>query len=404
LRAASELVLAARPREGERGRTLDYVDSRLSFLFDPADVAKVLDRLPHLRAAIPDPAQEGQESAAFHAMRKSERQLYRVLSNVHYEHLDALLRSLDFCIGRGFTQPTILRTRARSAFAAALSEVYVAEHLLGCGFEVEGLELEKEADPVPELVAYKDSLAIAVEVYAPLEWEGLGELMDELTSALKNLDLPLDYRFEARVEQLEQFDAEHRLLFIHPGELARGLDGKTRERVVTPLLDEVERRLRADEREVRVAHEEHSLNIRVRVEVEDVEQSRDRLPARWGVSSPPGLSGYAPEGMFDRLVHRRVRRKAARRQAPRSQLAPLSLLVVDLARAELTSELSHSGYRARFEQTLRERLGDGLLGYDLIAFCESRSGAARLQLHFLMSEDAIEPAAREALFGDQLAR
>jgi hypothetical protein len=80
----------------------------------------------------------------------------------------------------------------------------------------------------------------------------------------------------------------------------------------------------------------------VRVELEDVEQTRERLPARWGVSSPPGLSGYAPEGMFDRLVHRRVRRKAAKGQA--------------------------------------------------------------LQLHFLMSEDAIDPAAGDALFGDQLAR
>jgi hypothetical protein len=142
----------------------------------------------------------------------------------------------------------------------------------------------------------------------------------------------------------------------------------------------------------------------VRVEVEEVEQSRERLPARWGVASPPGLSGHAPEGMFDRLVHCRVRRKAAKGQAPRSGLARISLLVVDLARAELTSELTHSGYRARFEETLRERLGADLLGYDLIAFCESRGGAARLQLHFLMSEDDVEPAAGEALFGDQLAR
>lgn len=380
------------------------MNARLSFLFDPADVAKVLDRLPQLRSVIPDPAREGQESVAFRGMRKSERQLYRVLSNVHYEHLDALLRSLDFCVGRGFTQPTMLRTRARSAFAAAVSEVYVAEHLLNRGFGVEGLESEKGADTVPELVTRKDSLAIAVEVYAPLEWEGLGELMDELTSGVENLDLPFDYRFEARVEQLAQFDAEHRLLLIHPGELARGLDGKTRERIVTPLLDEVERWLSAGEREVRVAHEERPLNVRVRVELEDVEETRERLPARWGVSSPPGLSGYAPEGMFDRLVHRRVRRKAAKGQAPRSGLVPLSLLVVDLARAQLTSELSHSGYRARFEQTLRERLGDDLLGYDLIAFCESRSRPARLQLHFLMREDAVDPAAGDALFGGQLAQ
>jgi hypothetical protein len=135
--------------------------------------------------------------------------------------------------------------------------------------------------------------------------------------------------------------------------LARGLDRNTRDRIVTPLLDAVERRLGAGEREVRVADDERPLNIRVRVEVDELEQSRERLPARWGVSSPPGLSGYA---------------------------------------------------RARFEKTLRERLGDDLLGYDLIAFCESRAAAARLQLHFLISEDAIDSASGEAHFGDQLPR
>lgn len=364
----------------------------------------VLDRFPHLRAAIPDSAQEGEESVAFPGMRKSERQLYRVLSNAHYEHLDALLRSLDFCIGRGFTQPTILRTRARGAFAPALSEVYVARHLLQSEFEVEALDLAKGSDPVPELVARRGSLAIAVEVYTPLEWDGLDQLMDDLSSRVKNLDLPLDYRFELRVAQLEQFDAEHRLLFIHPGELAHGLDAPTRERIATPLLDQVERRLCCDERAVRVAHDERALNIGVRLGIDEIEQSRERLPARWGVISSTGLSGYAPEGMFDRLVRRRVRRKAAKGQAPQSGLAPISLLVVDLARAELTSELSHAGYHARFEETLRERLGAELPGYDLIAFCESRASPEKLQLHFLICEPAVDAAVGEALFGDQLAR
>jgi hypothetical protein len=137
------------------GRTVEDVNSRLLFLFDPVEVAEVLGGLPHLRTAIPDPAQEGEESVDFVGMRKSERQLCRVLSNVHYEHLDALLRSLDFCIGRGFTQPTILRTRARGPFASALSELHVAEHFLGRGFELEPLDLAKGSDPVPEFMRAK---------------------------------------------------------------------------------------------------------------------------------------------------------------------------------------------------------------------------------------------------------
>jgi len=34
-----------------------------------------------------------------------------------------------------------------------------------------------------------------------------------------------------------------------------------------------------------------------------------------------------------------------------------------------------------YEEALRERLGTDLVGYDLIAFCESR-GPGALQLHF----------------------
>lgn len=373
-----------------------------AFLFDPAHVRKLLQDLPHLQKALPDPAQEGEPSTAFPSARKCERHVYRVFSNVHYQHLEALLRALDLCIERGFTQPTILRTRARSAFRPALSELHIAEHLILRGFEVEGLDRQKGSDLVPELVARRGSLAIAVEVYAPREWEGLAALMDELAD-VQNLDLPLDFSFAVRVEQLERFDPEHRLLFIHPGELARGLDADRRERIVTPLLTEVETRLAAGEREVRVARDERDLNVRVSVEIDNVEQSRERLPERRGVISPPGLSGYAPEGMFDRLVHRRVRAKAAKGQARRSGLAPSSLLVVDLAHAELSSELAHDVYRAKFEQTVRERLGAGLLGYDAVALCQWRSWGNETQLHFLIEEAGVESGIRDAVFGNQLA-
>ena len=117
---------------------------------------------------------------------------------------------------------------ARAAPSCRRSELHVAEHLLRRSFEVDALDLAKRSDPVPEFVARKDTLAIAVEVYAPLKWEGLDELMDELSSGIKNLDLPLDYRFEARVEQLEQFDSAHRLLFIQP-ESSRAASAPRRE-------------------------------------------------------------------------------------------------------------------------------------------------------------------------------
>jgi hypothetical protein len=51
---------------------------------------------------------------------------------------------------------------------------------------------------------------------------------------------------------------------------------------------------------------------------------------------------------------------------------------------------------------LRGRLGGGLLGHDLIAFCDSRSWGSEMHVHFLMSEDHVDPAAARAVFGHPL--
>jgi hypothetical protein len=358
-------------------------------LFDPAEVSKILNRLPHLRAQLAVPDQEGEPSDAFPKARKSPHQIYRVLANTHYRHLEALLDSLEFCVDRGFTQPALLHTRARTAFVSALSELHVAEHLLLQGFEVEGLDTKKGPDPVPELIARGHNLALAVEVYCPRAREGLDELLDEFTDVLKNLDLAFDFRFEVRVDQLERFDSKKRLLFIHPQVLARGLDSKTRSGIVAPMLDEAAARLEADSHPIQVVRDEPDLNIKVTIEINDIQPCRSHLPARIGIISPPGLSGYAPEGMFDRLVRRGVRDKARKGQAPRSKLAPLSLLVVDLSRSEMTTGLPHPSYRRSFEKSLRDKFGAGLLGYDFIAICESTKWGERLHVHFLLAEDRV---------------
>jgi len=143
-------------------------------------------------------------------------------ANVHHPHLAALVRSLDFCIERGFTQPTILRTRARHALLPALSELHAAEHVLLRGCEVEGLDPRKRSNPVPEFVARCRERAVAVEVYSPREWAGLSDLIDELRGVME-VDLPFDFNFAVGVRRLEHLDAHGGLRSIHPGELARAL-------------------------------------------------------------------------------------------------------------------------------------------------------------------------------------
>ncbi|MGH9892034.1 MAG: hypothetical protein ACREA0_08645, partial [bacterium] len=331
------------------------------FLFDPLGIMGLLEGLPTLRDALPDPRREGEQSEAFPNARKTRRQIYRILSNVHYPHLAALLRSLDFCIRSGFEQPTLLRTRAHSAFLSALSELHVAEHFLLRNFDIEGVAGESASGREPEFVVSNDDMTIAVEVYCPREWEGLAELTEALIEGLKNLDLAFDYRFAINVEQLDRFDQAQKLVRLHPAELARLLDGESRQRIFVSLMEEVVARLQRPGGVLRVVREQSEVNLRIAIELKNVQRSRSALPARVGTLSGPSLSGYAPEAMFDRLVARRVRTKARKGQAPGSGLAPLSLLVVDLSHSELTSQLAHPMYRSAFEQSLRQRLEGTLL-------------------------------------------
>lgn len=373
---------------------------RTAYLFDPSDVVQVLRGLPSLGAALGDPAREGEPSTAFPLARKSERQIYRILANDHYEHLAELLRSLDYCLARGFTQPSLLRTRARSNFDSAVSELGAAEHFLLRGFVIEGLDVQRSSEPVPEFLASQGELQIAVEVYRPVEWEGLPALTDQLVETLKSLDVPLDYRFEVQVEQLDRFNEHGELRSVHPAELARQLTSSRLAAIIDPLLEEITQQLRADVPDLQVQNDEQDLNIRVSVGVSDVTSSQSTLPARWGAISPLGLTGYAPEAMFDRLVSARVRRKAARGQG--RVAGRLAILIVDLAASQVTTQLSSPAYLEDFVKSMRRSFDEELPGYEVVAFCESAGAGRQLITHFAQHQDTVSEAVMRALFGSEL--
>ena len=110
--------------------------ARARFLFDPVEVRQMLEGFPSLHGGLADPNREGEKSDSFPAARKSERQIYRVLANLHYPHLRTLVETLDFCIAGGFTQPKLLSTRAHGEFGSALSELRTAKYFLRRGFSV----------------------------------------------------------------------------------------------------------------------------------------------------------------------------------------------------------------------------------------------------------------------------
>lgn len=366
------------------------------YLFDPAAVSERLVSLPHLRDALGDPSAAGEASGAFQHARKSERQIYRVLGNAHYEHLEALLATVDRCLERGFLQPQILRTRAHRPFADALAELHAAGHFVLRDFAIEGLDATKGEASVPDLLIRGRDLEIAVEVYSPLEWEGLWALPDDAMDLLKNLDLPWDYRFEVRLAQLERFE-DGRMITLHPAEISDRLSVDVRQGMLGEVGASVTEQLRGEE-DLRVECDRPALNLGITVELDHVRPTERNLPARTGAIHYPSITGYAPDAMFDRLVGSRIRRKAAKGQAV--DHAALALLLVDLSRSEIQNELREGYYRECFCESLERHFSEGLSGYDVVALCEPVGWNHELHCHFAVVEEHVDSGVPKALFSN----
>ncbi|MGH2499761.1 MAG: hypothetical protein ACRDF0_06715 [Candidatus Limnocylindria bacterium] len=327
-------------------------------------------------------------STSFAGYRKSPLQMYRVLANLHEEHLDALADSIDSCYGQGYVEPKLLRTRARSQFASAISELLTAEHFFLRGFDAQGLDSGKGSERVADLRVKGHGIEALVEVYTPVEWISLDDLDQDVRDAMKNLDEPFEYVWRWDVKQLADFDRsgpQPRLLFLHPEPLNDGLAAdNARAQLVHPLFTEVVAGMRGGAAAPLLAESEHpKLNVRLRLEVEQYAPRTDG-PARAGVNGGPSLSGYRPEAFFSNVV-KKAKRKAAKRQA-RSDGSALEILVVDVTRAKIDSELGHDVYRQMFLNTL-EQTFKRQIPYDLIALCDARSPGHGLRTHFVVRED-----------------
>lgn len=249
---------------------------------------------------------------------------------------------------------------------------------------------------VPDLLLAEDGRQIAVEVYLPQVWEGLAEYRDDLTDAAKNLDVPFDYEFEVRIEQLHEFRGE-KLLFLQPSDLARGLGDPARRRfLLGSLIAELAEQLHPAG-EISEERIDEGLNIRTTLAFRNIKESSGHLPARFGLTSGPPLSGYRPEWFFRRIVERAMS-KAARQQAV-ALGADIAILLIDLSSSELASELRHPTYRRTFEAVLGNAIRGGLAGYDVVALCEARDWSKGFITHFVAYEDSVDEDSIHRMLG-----
>jgi hypothetical protein len=345
--------------------------NRIPFLFDPATVQETLGAFPSLAAEL-DPANEGVAAEWFERVRKSARQVYRVLGNTHYKHLTELLEALDACLAHGFKQPRLLRTRARSSFAPDLAELRVSEHFVLGDCAISGFDDTKGDESVPDLVATsKDGLHVAVEVYCPMTFEHLERFKDDLVTGVKNIDRPFDFGFRIEFKKVVELDPDRmRLVYLHPDVLDAALGDCGRgPALVASILDDLAARLDDPGAALEIVREEPDLNLRISVDLEHIELTPDRLPARFGVIGGPDTLVPAPEWVFAQIA-KNAEEKAREGQALHVE-ADAAVVVVDLTESDLPSELRHETYRQKFREILEPRAKASLHGHTAVVYSES---------------------------------
>lgn len=344
------------------------------FLFLPENVENILQNYPVLSRKMSSPYKEGQRSSAFPKARKSQRQIYRILANQHYPHLVELLQTLEYCLSKGYQNPAVLRTRNQSQISSAISELLVAHYLIINGFDVLGYDQLKNQKSIPDILATKKGISLVVEVYQPRDWEGLGLFLDDIVYYLKYIDRPLDYVCNIDNKLIRNFDKAGRLLSFNPWTFSEAMVNRNyrmkRIRKIISYIDDNLNDLCPKKLATQFLYDE--FNIKTTLKIKGIISSKNTYPSRFCFFSNPTLAGYAPAGMFDLLVRKRILSKLEKKQLYTVSGDHIRMLIVDITCLGCWSEFEYPIYLSKFKESLQKYLSDNSVQADLIAFCTPR--------------------------------
>ena len=132
---------------------------------------------------------------------RSDKQIFRLLDNLHYAHVERLVVYLDkwlsdisygdFVFGR-------INNRDLIQFKGGLYEIYVLDKLLSIGYSIDCFDDFKGQERVPEFLGKRNQTEFLFEHYNPIDLYGYEELFEELRIAIKYV--PVNRGFEATID------------------------------------------------------------------------------------------------------------------------------------------------------------------------------------------------------------
>lgn len=374
----------------------------IEYLYDPRIVDKVLQGFPSLYQKLGNPVLEGKKAVSFPQCRRTGREIYRILSNQHYPHLVELLSILDYCIANGWEQPTLIKTRGQKEFDSSVAELSVANFFLRLGLKVKGLDQGKGTNPVPDMLIESGGISVSAEVYCPRDWNGLDHFQEEIRLGILHLDVPWDFCFQISMRLINNFDPEGKPLWFDPWQFSEANEKSSdRWAKIGQIISELETNLAGSKGpEIVACLRDEDLNVLTKVRLSQIKKSQSDTPSRFGTASGPTLSGYAPEGMFDRVVGTRILSKIQKGQAQSLPGEHLGALIVDISRLGYTSQFMHPYYLQQFGQSVEKHLSPRAIDVDMVVFCFPRSKAGGdMAIPIVFRKPSFSDEAFQRLFG-----
>jgi hypothetical protein len=334
----------------------------IKYLFNASKINKTLNNYPNLKHEITRYIEQAESSNAFPKLKKSGREIFRILSNQHYSHLVQLINIIEKSLKNGWDQPILYKTKNHIRFGSAVSELFVVNSLLNKGFNIKGFDAIKNSDFIPDIYAEKNYETFSIEVYCPRDWGPLNYFIDELRLSLLNLDFPINYKYSINIDTINDFNSEGALQNFNPWKFTEKFQShKKRSKVIKNILSKIKNGQK------NIDYEIDEINTLVKVSLDDIPNDNNLYPIR-RTSSSFSLTGYAPDYMFEHLIKRRIRSKINKEQSEALPGEHINVLIIDISKLGYTHSFSNYYYLKKFGEIIKQNLSGELASFDLVAF------------------------------------
>jgi hypothetical protein len=334
------------------------------YLFEPESILQQISAFPQISEIIRKDFERALPSSLLR-YKKSKKQIFRILGNLHYDNLRNLLPILEVGLEEQLVPKKKILTSSSNEFSNFISEILIANHFKENGYKVSSPELKKEQNKTPDLLLIKGSQKTIVEIYSPNDFFKTSAYFRKVSDLLKNFDFP--YHFRAKVEfyQHSDFLAGHNYETPDPWSIEKAL---SKTKPPSDLLKWLESNLKGQKCLLNGNFEIKKQAFYLKLTIDAQKAGKNDKLCRSIDLLPSSISGYNPEWVFENWILEKTIRKLGKNQALASDCNAGRFLFIDLTKTCINSELDCEFYLQSFISIANSKLDGRLSGYNGVAF------------------------------------